>query len=107
MIKDLKKSLEKINVNDFVDLECYKESRLRIEDEMAREQTRCESDLLDGLDTAREHTYSEVAIFKEAECNWLVLDTVDCSIELKGVSETLPDEIKEDDINIDVKTIKD
>ena len=35
-----------------------------------------------------------------------MLDTVDHSIDLTGVSKTLPDEGEEDDINIDVNKIK-
>ena len=45
-------------------------------------------------------------VFRQSECGWLVLDTVDRSIEIIGMRKTLPDEIKEDDINIDVNKIK-
>ena len=63
--KNLKNSLNKVNVNDFEDLECYEESRLRIEDKIAREQIRYESDLLDGLNLASNRPNSKVAVYRQ------------------------------------------
>ena len=78
IIKDLKEILRKINANDYDDLEYYEQNRLRIEDQIARERKRYESDLRDGLDMKSDFSNSEVVLYKEAECNWLILDTVDC-----------------------------
>ena len=90
MTKNLKDSLNKVNVNDFKDLECYKESWLIIEDKIAREQIRYESDLRDGLDMASDCPNSEVVVYRQSKFDWLVLDVVDCNIELTGVNENLP-----------------
>ena len=101
IMKDLKRSQKNINVNDFKDFECYEQSRLRIEKEISHEKSRYESDLRDGLNVASNClSWSKVVAFKEAECNWLVLDAVDCNIELTGVSETLPNEKMEDGIEV-------
>ena len=64
---------------------------MRIEKEIAHKKSRYESDLRDGLNVASKcPSWSKVVAFKEAECNCLVLDTVDYSIDLTGVSKTLP-----------------
>lgn len=79
-----------MNVNDFKGFECYKKSKLRFEKEIDHEKVRYESDLQDGLDVASDcPSWSQVVTFKEAECDWLVLDTVDCSIELTGARKEI------------------
>ena len=98
--KNLKDSLNKMNVNYFENLEFYKESRLRIEDKIVREQIRYESDLRDVLDVASDCPNSEVAVYRQSECDWLILDTVQCNIEPTGVNETLPNEKMEDGIEV-------
>ena len=66
-MKDLKISLDTMNVSDFEDFECFEQNRLRIEKEISHEKSRYESDLRDGLDVASDcPTWSEVVPFKEA-----------------------------------------
>ena len=80
---------------------------MRIEKKIGCKKIIYDYDLQEGLDAVSINpSWSEVVVFRQSECGWLVLDTVDNSIELTGVSETLPDEIKEDDINIDVNKTK-
>ena len=80
---------------------------MRIEEKIAREQSRYDSDLQEGLDAVSIiPSWSEVVVFRQSEYGFLVLDAVDHSIELTEVSKNLPDKRKEDDINIDVIKIK-
>ena len=102
IIKELKISLSKINVYDYEDYECYEENRLRIEDSITRERKRYESNLRDGLDMKSDFSSSKLVEYKEAECDWLILDTVYCDNQSPGVTgDVVADEI-EDDIDIGV-----
>ena len=69
IIEELKISLSKINVDDYEDYECYEENRSRIEDSITRVQEGYESNLRDGLNIKSDFPSSELAEYKEAECD--------------------------------------